>query len=48
MPDMKTWSYKACWKKFSRAGICIVDGEKWLGKAGQGKFLKKAAGAVVM
>jgi len=29
-------------------GNMIVDGEKWLGKAGQGKFLKRAAGAAVM
>jgi dihydropyrimidinase len=29
-------------------GNMIVDGETWLGKAGQGKFLKRSANAVVL
>jgi hypothetical protein len=28
-------------------GKMIVDGEKWLGKAGQGQFLKRGAGEVL-
>ena len=41
------WELVGMPEKVFLRGQLIVDGEKWLGKAGGGRFLKSAAGEVL-
>lgn len=42
------WELKGYPQKVFSRGKCIVDGERWLGKKGQGKFLKRKPFAEVI
>ncbi len=42
------WELKGYPEKVFSRGKCIVDGERWLGKKGQGKFLKRKPFAEVI
>ncbi len=42
------WQLKGCLEKLFLRGQLIVDGSRWLGKAGMGKFLKRSPYGVIL